>query len=564
MIDTHAHIDTEAFDADRTEMLERAFQGGLEAIIVPDIKPTDRPNLISVVDAHPKLYRGIGIHPHHAGEISHDELDVIATQCSATKVVAIGEIGLDYFYDFCTPDVQKLYFREQLRIAKSHDLPVIIHNRDADQDVLDILEEEQDGSLRGVLHCFSSDVQVLDRAISLGMHVSFTGNITFKKSTLQPVVERVPVDRFMIETDSPYMTPVPHRGKRNDPAFVRLVAEKIAEIRSMTFAEVQTATTQTAKNLFKLTLALVLTVVGLNAQPRVPNEDDYDRDSDYEYAMDAYTADSAAYVRLVKPRVFGFGITLGSNTVTERRTFRQIFNRSKGVNSPMTWNEPAKDTVASFSYPSLSSIGATATYQLSPRFLFEGTYLYTKNVGNRAQYNLPPIVTNIAELSMLYALNPYNKVNFLPQTGITYAHTDDGVSTTSRFGVIAGIGAGVAIPTSFGVFYPMVNVRFDFMLGTQNSMVTSSYPVIESEISQPWFDKTGLWQTQGPSAKDEILRMALAEGRIQEDPAKPGEGVYLHRYVNPATGKAVLSQEIADVTTIYAIPRLTLLFYPKF
>lgn len=557
MIDTHAHIDTEAFDADRTEVLDRAFESGLEAIIVPDIKPSSRANLVAVVDAHPRLFRGVGIHPHHAGEVSHRDIEDVEAECSGSKVVAIGEIGLDYFYDFCTPDVQKLYFREQLRIAKTHGLPVIIHNRDADQDVLDILEQEQDGSLQGVLHCFSSDVPVLDRAISLGMHVSFTGNITFKKFTLQEVVERVPLDKFMIETDSPYMTPVPHRGKRNEPAFVRLVAEKIAEIRSMTFAEVQTATTQTAKNLFKLPLLVALAVIGLQAQPRVPNEDDFERDSDYEYAMDLYSADSAAYERLVKPRVFGFGITLGSNTVTERRTYRQLYQRALGENVSMKWRELTEDTVASFSYPSLSSIGASATYQLSPRFLLEGTYLYTKNVGDRALYNLPPIVTNVAELSMLYALNPYNKVNFLPQTGIAYAHTNDGITTTSRFGVIAGIGAGVAIPTSFGVFYPMVNVRFDIILGSQTGMVTSSFPLIEDEIGTKWFNPNGL-------LRDDAVRAALAEGRIQEDPAKPGEGVYLHRYVNPNTGKAVLSQEIADVTTIYAIPRLTLLFYPKF
>lgn len=557
MIDTHAHIDTEAFDADRTEVLDRAFESGLEAIIVPDIKPSSRANLVAVVDAHPRLFRGVGIHPHHAGEVSHRDIEDVEAQCSGSKVVAIGEIGLDYFYDFCTPDVQKLYFREQLRIAKTHGLPVIIHNRDADQDVLDILEQEQDGSLQGVLHCFSSDVQVLDRAISLGMHVSFTGNITFKKFTLQDVVERVPLDKFMIETDSPYMTPVPHRGKRNEPAFVRLVAEKIAEIRSMTFAEVQSATTRTAKNLFKLALLVATAVIGLQAQPRVPDEDDFERDSDYDYAMDIYSADSAAYERLVKPRVFGFGITLGSNTVTERRTYRQLYQRALGENVSMKWRELTEDTVASFSYPSLSSIGASATYQLSPRFLLEGTYLYTKNVGDRALYNLPPIVTNVAELSVLYALNPYNKVNFLPQTGIAYAHTNDGITTTSRFGVIAGIGAGVAIPTSFGVFYPMVNVRFDIILGSQTGMVTSSFPLIEDEIGTKWFNPNGL-------LRDDAVRAALAEGRIQEDPAKPGEGVYLHRYVNPSTGNAVLSQEIADVTTIYAIPRLTLLFYPKF
>lgn len=557
MIDTHAHIDTEAFDADRHEVLQRAFDSGVESIIVPDIKPSSREHLRSVVDSNSRLFRGVGIHPHHAGEVTHKDLDDVALQCLESKVVAIGEIGLDYYYDFCSPDVQKSYFREQLRIAKRSNLPVIIHNRDADADVLDIIEDEQDGTLRGVLHCFSSEIHVLDRAIGLGMHVSFTGNITFKKFTLHEVVERVPANRFMIETDSPYMTPVPYRGKRNEPSYVRFVAEKIAEIRSMSLAEVQNISTQTAKNLFKLALLIVICTVGLSAQPQEPNEDDYERDSDYEHALDAYKIDSAAYVKFVKPRSFGFGITTGSNTVTERRTFRQQFRRAQGENVPMSWREITQDTVASFSYPSLSSFGASVAYQVSPRFTFEGTYLYTKNVGDRAEYNLPPIVTNIAEVSMLYALNPYNKVNFLPQTGVTFAHTDDGITTTSRFGVIAGIGAGVSIPTSIGMFYPMVNVRFDFILGSQTGMVTSSFPVIDAEINSKWFNPNGL-------SRDEALRTALAEGRIQEDPAKPGEGVYLHRYVNPSTGRAVLSQEIADVTTIYAIPRLTLLYYPKF
>ena len=181
MIDTHAHIDVTAFDEDREAMLDRARAAGVTAIIVPDIERSRRSHLKEVVDAHPDLYRGVGIHPHHAGEMTQHDLDEIATQCTEPKVVAIGEIGLDYYYDFCPPDVQKLYFREQIRIAKAHNLPIIVHNRESDSDVMEILREEQDGSLRGVLHCFSSDVAVLDQAMDLGLHVSFTGNITFKK-----------------------------------------------------------------------------------------------------------------------------------------------------------------------------------------------------------------------------------------------------------------------------------------------------------------------------------------------------------------------------------------------
>ena len=126
MIGTHAHIDTEAFEPDRADVLQRAFDSGVEAIIVPDIRPSTREHLAAVVERYPQLYRGVGIHPHHAGEVTERDLEALNNQCIEPKVVAIGEIGLDYYYDFCSPDVQKLYFREQLRIAKSHDLPVIV------------------------------------------------------------------------------------------------------------------------------------------------------------------------------------------------------------------------------------------------------------------------------------------------------------------------------------------------------------------------------------------------------------------------------------------------------
>jgi TatD DNase family protein len=171
MIDSHAHIDTKAFDEDRDVMLQRAWDAGVSSIIIPDIEPPRRAHLKQVVDSDPRLYRGIGVHPHHVGEITEAELAVIEAQCTEPKVVAIGEIGLDYYYDFCPPDVQKSYFREQIRIAKRHGLPVIVHNRESDADVLDILEEEQDGTLRGVLHCFSSGVDVLERLLYRQYHV---------------------------------------------------------------------------------------------------------------------------------------------------------------------------------------------------------------------------------------------------------------------------------------------------------------------------------------------------------------------------------------------------------
>lgn len=534
MIDTHAHIDVKAFDEDREAMLERARAAGVTAIIVPDIERGRRAHLKAVVDAHPDLHRGVGIHPHHAGDMSQQDLDEIAAQCTEAKVVAIGEIGLDYYYDFCPPDVQKLYFREQIRIAKAHGLPVIVHNREADSDVIQILREEQDGSLRGVLHCFSSDVSVLDQAIDLGLHVSFTGNITFKKSTLNDVVYRVPLDRVMIETDAPYMTPVPHRGARNEPSYVRLVADKLAEVKGMPLSEIIATTTSTARRFFGLMTAVILCAVVTSAQPTRPNEDDYENDIDLEVALENYELDSIGWAKYVKPRSIGIGATFGSNTVVEQQTYRQRYFRAiQGTAVSQRWEsfEAEKGPSRSFSYDGLASFGGTLMYQLTTRIAVEGTFIYTKNEGDRALYGLAPIETGIIEGTMLYSLNPYNKVNFVPQIGMTYARQSDGRSSSDQIGMNLGIGLGINIPTSFGLFYPMVNVRFNFMFGTQRESVINSYPVIAGE------DQT----------------------YITEDPSRPG--VFLHyNPINPAQ----TSVDKADVTTIYSIPRLTLMFFPNF
>lgn len=523
MIDSHAHIDTKAFDEDRDEMLARAWDAGVTAIVVPDIEPPRRPHLISVVDSDPRIFRGIGVHPHHVGEITEAELDVIEAGCPAPKVVAIGEIGLDYYYDFCPPDVQKSYFRAQIRIAKRHGLPIIVHNRESDADVLDILEDEQDGTLRGVLHCFSSGVDVLERALSIGMHISFTGNITFKNSTLDDVVKSVPDDRFMIETDSPYITPVPHRGKRNEPAHVGLVAQKIAELKNMTMEHVIDLTTATAKRFFALSLSMIALVCTAVAQPAMPNEDDYPDDRDWEIALDNYYADSVAYEKWIKPRTIGFGVSYGSNTVVELQQFMQRYSNTYVLGlsetDPTRWTfyDREEGPNRSFSFEGLSSFGATITYGLSTNFVVEGSWFYTQNTGPAEDFGLDPITINVIELTTLYSLNPYSKVNFLPQIGATVAMTDDGTISTTKFGINGGLGLGINIPTSIGLFYPVFNVRFNFMIGTDQDRIVTKYnnPV----TGEPW----------------------TMDG-------------------NPN----VQSVDLADVNTIYSIPRLTILFYPKF
>lgn len=531
MIDSHAHIDAKAFDGDRDEMIQRAREAGVTAIVVPDIEPARRPHLKSVVDAHEFLFRGVGIHPHNVAEISEADLRAVELESAETKVVAIGEIGLDYHYDFAPRDMQKWAFTEQVRIAKRRSLPVIVHNRESDDDVLAILKAEQDGTLQGVLHCFSSTTSVLLRAMDLGLHVSFTGNITFRNSTLDEVVREVPADRFMIETDSPYITPVPFRGTRNEPAHVRLVAEKIAEIRGMTLEDVITTTTATARRFFGLLAALILVTSAAFAQPTAPREDDYEFDDEFDRAYEYYELDSIAWSKWYQHRSLGFGITIGSNTVVEGQTYVQrYFPGGERNNPPMTSpsrltfpQDSGRDESRVFSYDGVLAFGATLSYAFSSRFTVEATYLYSQNNGPADQFGLDPVLINVVESAIHYNLNPYSRINFIANGGLSYVLVDDGTTKNSSLGINAGLALGMNIETPLGLLYPMVNVRFNFMLGTERYRRVASYNQIENEPN--------------PGAPFDIT---LPDGRT------------------------VQSEDRADITTIYSIPRFTVMFYPNF
>lgn len=519
MIDTHAHIDTAAFLEDREAVFQSALDSGVHTIIVPDIKPSDRENLVQVVNSKPYLFRGIGVHPHHTAEVDISCLEIVERDCKQNKVVAIGEIGLDYYYDFSPPATQKSYFREQIRIAKRNKLPIIVHNREADQDVLQIIEEEQDGTLQGVLHCFSSDIEVLERALRLGLHISFTGNITFKKSTLSAIVERVDSDKYMIETDSPYITPVPHRGKRNEPQYVRFTAEKISEIRGESVDHVISQTTSTARKFFGLALFMLLFSVAAYAQPSKPDYDDFENDRDYDIAVEYYYADSMAYERWIKPRTIGVGFSIGSNTVVEQQKFTQQYIPSADKQTdPSRWRTAPADTLPerSFTYDGLLTYGGTFMYGLTTNLAFEGTFMFSNNDKAAQDQGLTRTSFSIYELTAHYSLNPYKKVNFVAQVGGTFANAEKDNLSTSKFGVNVGLGLGMNIPTKFGLFYPMVNVRFNFMFGTDADRVVTSY----------------------------------------RDP----NGAEFVNSANPLQ----TSQNRADVTTIYSVPRFTLMFYPNF
>lgn len=256
MIDSHCHLADEAFAEDLTPVLDRARQAGLtHALCILSAGNLLEAERAAVVRS---LWSGVrtsaGVHPHHAGDFEgreRDAADVVKAQlASDPSSRAIGEIGLDYHYDFAPRDTQRRVFREQIRLARQTDLPIIVHTRDAEDDTLAILREESGGSIRGVLHCFTGTRALAEQALALGLHISFAGIVTFPKAIeLRQIAPLVPDERLLCETDSPYLAPTPYRGKRNEPAWVIRVAEELAVLRQASAAELQE---RIAANFFEL------------------------------------------------------------------------------------------------------------------------------------------------------------------------------------------------------------------------------------------------------------------------------------------------------------------------
>lgn len=255
-VDSHAHIGGEEYDADRNEVIERARAAGVCAILnIGSGEPASGvfERAIEVAEAYENVYAAIGVHPHDA--LLFDES--VAARLKqllggSARVVALGEIGLDYHYDHSPRDVQRKVFAEQLRMAQDLALPVIIHSREADTETIDILRNEWQGSGRGgVMHCFGGSASMAEDALQLGMMISFAGNITFKNAeNLRAVARRIPLERLLIETDCPYLTPVPFRGKRNEPARVVEVACQIAQLKNLPVEEIGRVTANNFSQLF--------------------------------------------------------------------------------------------------------------------------------------------------------------------------------------------------------------------------------------------------------------------------------------------------------------------------
>ncbi|MFW6029611.1 MAG: TatD family hydrolase [Halanaerobiales bacterium] len=253
LIDTHAHLDFPKFNKDRLEVIAEAWDKGLSYIVNVGADMLSSKRSLVLAQEYPFIYATVGVHPHEASELDEEALTKLREFAEDDKVVAIGEIGLDYHYDNSPRDIQREAFKKQLLLAKELDLPVVIHSREADEDTLKILKEYYPGMKAGIMHCFGSDLKMARECLDLGLYLAFGGVITFKNAgKLRDVVKEVPLERILIETDSPYLTPVPFRGQRNEPKFVRFVAEKIAEIKDISLIEVAETTTANAIKVYNL------------------------------------------------------------------------------------------------------------------------------------------------------------------------------------------------------------------------------------------------------------------------------------------------------------------------
>ena len=249
-IDTHAHLYYDDLKNQLGDVVKRAEAAGVTQIICVGTDLPSSKTSISIAEKYNAVFATVGVHPHDAKDTPDDYLRQLRDMASHSKVVAMGEMGLDYFRDFSPRNVQKEVFLSQLALAREMDLPAVIHNRDADEDILKILEEIR--YERSVLHCFSSDTEMAGRAVSLGCFLSFTGNVTFGKNHTEAVLSAIHMDRIMLETDCPFMTPVPNRGKLNEPANILHIAQWIAKVKRIDVSEVAESTTSTAQIFFDL------------------------------------------------------------------------------------------------------------------------------------------------------------------------------------------------------------------------------------------------------------------------------------------------------------------------
>ena len=251
LVDSHCHLDYIAADGDLGEVLERARRAGVGCMVTISTKLSTWPQVHEIAAAHPGVYCSVGVHPHEAAEEGVENPAELIRLAAAPEVVGIGETGLDYFYEHSPREAQRTSFRAHIAASRETGLPLIVHSRDADEETIDILREEQAvGAFPGVIHCFSTGAALAQAALEMGFYISLAGIVTFKRAEeLREAVADIPLERLLVETDSPYLAPIPKRGKRNEPAFVVHTAEKLAELKGVA---VETLAATTSDNFFRL------------------------------------------------------------------------------------------------------------------------------------------------------------------------------------------------------------------------------------------------------------------------------------------------------------------------
>ena len=252
LFDTHVHLNSKMYKKDLKEVIERALVAGVTRMAVIGFDAASNARAIELAEQYDFIYAVVGIHPSDARSATENSWIVLREQLKHPKVVALGECGFDYYHDTSFNDIQREVFKKQLEIAKELKMPIVVHMRDSVQDTYEMLRDAGKG-LSGVLHCYSGDVEMMHKFLDLGFYIGLDGPVTFKNAHgVHEIAKAVPIDRLVIETDAPYLTPAPYRGKRNEPAYVSYIAEKIAELRGMTYEEVCKVTTENGLKMYHI------------------------------------------------------------------------------------------------------------------------------------------------------------------------------------------------------------------------------------------------------------------------------------------------------------------------
>jgi TatD DNase family protein len=253
LIDSHAHLEMPEFRKDLEEVIQRAKESGVKYIFTVGTEKKDWKRALEIAQSHPFIYAILGIHPHNAKEIDDLTYETLKGLCQNEKVRAFGEIGLDFYRNLSPREIQLNRFREQIALARELKLPIVVHDREAHQETLEVLKSEKAEEFGGIIHCFSGDYEMARECMDMGFYISVPGSITFKNAEpFQEIVRKLPLEFLLVETDAPFLTPVPFRGKRNEPGYVRYTAEKVAEIKKVPIEKVAEVTTKNAMRIFGL------------------------------------------------------------------------------------------------------------------------------------------------------------------------------------------------------------------------------------------------------------------------------------------------------------------------